>query len=59
MGKMEAIKEPQEQPAQPVLSSRENNLIKELRKIQYGSVTIFIQAGNPVRIEKAIESRVL
>lgn len=38
------------------LSEKEVKLITELRKIQFGQVIIFIEGGQPVRIEKVKES---
>ena len=38
------------------LSEKERKLIECLRKIAYGEVTIFMQDGQPVRIEQMKES---
>jgi len=39
-----------------IIRERENTLLEELRKIGYGRVTIFIENGQPVRIEEALKS---
>ena len=39
-----------------ILSKQEEALLKALREIQYGRVEIFMDAGQPVRIEKIKES---
>jgi len=38
------------------LSSQEKSLIENIRKLDYGSVTVFIQNGTPIRIEQIKES---
>jgi len=38
------------------LSDKELRLIEELRKIKYGELVVFLQDGQPIRIEKAIKS---
>ncbi len=42
-----------------ILSDKEKLLIEELRKIQYGNVTVYLQHGQPIRIERVLESIVL
>ena len=39
-----------------ILSKQEEALLKALRGIKYGQVTIYLDAGQPVRIEKIKES---
>ena len=39
-----------------ILSKQEEALLKALREIRYGKVTIHMDAGQPVRIEKIKES---
>ncbi len=39
-----------------MLSKQEEALLKALREIRYGKVEIFMDAGQPVRIEKIKES---
>lgn len=39
-----------------IISKHEENLLKELREIRYGQVVIYLEAGQPVRIEKIKES---
>ena len=39
-----------------ILSKQEEALLKVLRGIRYGQVTIYLDAGQPVRIEKIKES---
>ncbi len=39
-----------------MLSKQEEALLKVLREIRYGQVTIYLDAGQPVRIEKIKES---
>ena len=39
-----------------ILSKQEESLLKALREIRYGQVTIYLDAGQPVRIEKIKES---
>ncbi|RPI49402.1 MAG: DUF2292 domain-containing protein [Deltaproteobacteria bacterium] len=41
------------------LSDKEKKLIEFLRKIPFGKLTVFMQNGQPVRIEEAIKSLVL
>jgi hypothetical protein len=41
------------------ISERELELLGKLRNIPYGSVTIFMHAGKPVRIERIVESQKL
>ncbi len=38
------------------MSDKEKKLIEELRKIKYGEVVVFLQEGQPIRIEKVKES---
>ena len=38
------------------VSLKEEELLKRLREIRFGQVTVFIQEGQPVRIEKTTES---
>lgn len=38
------------------VSMSELNLLRELRKIAYGEVAIFVKEGRPERIEKVKES---
>lgn len=38
------------------LSAQETSLIKHIRELGYGSVTVFIQNGVPIRIEQIKES---
>jgi len=38
------------------LTEKEKKLIAELRKIQYGQITIYQEGGQPVRIERVKES---
>ncbi len=39
-----------------IISKQEGALLKVLREIRYGQVTIYLDAGQPVRIEKIKES---
>ncbi len=39
-----------------ILSKHEESLLKVLREIRYGQVTIYLDAGQPVRIERIKES---
>ncbi len=39
-----------------ILSKQEKALLKILREVRYGQVTIYLDAGQPVRIEKIKES---
>ena len=39
-----------------MISKQEENLLKALREIRYGQVVIYLEAGQPVRIEKIKES---
>ena len=39
-----------------MLSKHEESLFKVLREIKYGQVTIYLDAGQPIRIEKIKES---
>ena len=41
------------------LDKREVNLIKLLRELEHGHLTVFVQDALPVRIEKGIESKKL
>lgn len=41
------------------VTENELELLRTLRKIPYGQVTIFMHASQPVRIEKGIESKTL
>ena len=38
------------------ISEKEKKLIEQLRKIKYGEVVVFLQDGQPIRIEKVKES---
>ena len=38
------------------LTEKEQRLIEELRRISYGQVVIFMQDGQPLRIERIKES---
>lgn len=51
-GKMENEQKTNEQK----LSPQEESLIKHIRGLKYGSVTVFIQNGTPIRIEQIKES---
>lgn len=44
---------------QPEFTENEVDLIERLRSVMYGEVVVFMQAGQPVRIEKGIESQKL
>ena len=39
-----------------IISKQEGALLKVLREIRYGRVTIYMDAGQPIRIEKIKES---
>ena len=39
-----------------VLTEKENHLIEILRVIPYGQVVVYLEQGNPVRIEQIRES---
>ncbi|KKL94050.1 hypothetical protein LCGC14_1868550 [marine sediment metagenome] len=39
-----------------IISEKEKSLLKKLRQISYGQVTIFMQDGIPLRIEVIRES---
>ena len=39
-----------------IISKQEGALLKALREIEYGQVVVFLEAGQPVRIEKIKES---
>ena len=39
-----------------LLTEKERRLIEVLREIGYGQITIFLEKGEPVRIEKIKES---
>lgn len=41
------------------ITEREKKLIDKLRQIPFGKVTIFMQDGSPVRIERIEESQIL
>lgn len=39
-----------------IISKNEQRLLEQLHKIRYGQVVIYLEAGQPVRIEKIKES---
>ncbi|KKL72352.1 hypothetical protein LCGC14_2085770 [marine sediment metagenome] len=41
------------------LSEKERHLIEELREVPHGRVDIFMQEGQPVRIESGVKSKKL
>ena len=41
------------------MTEKEQKLLYYLRSIAYGSVTVFMQGSQPVRVERAIESKLL
>ena len=56
---MESKKPQQDLSKSPVvieLTAREADLIRYIRALPYGELTISIQASQPVRIERGVES---
>jgi hypothetical protein len=50
-------KRPQQDLSKPIeLTAREADLIRYIRALPYGELTISIQASQPVRIERGVES---
>lgn len=41
------------------LSHNERHLIKEVRSLDFGEITIYVKQGEPHRIERKIESIIL
>lgn len=39
-----------------IISERERKLLKLLHQIGYGRITLYLEAGQPVRIEEALKS---
>ena len=39
-----------------IITDKENKLLEELRKVTYGRVVVFMENGQPVRIEEVRKS---